>query len=162
MAWRTMAVRDQRVEFVVRAHQGQQSLSQLCAEFGISRPTGHLWLKRYREQGVIGRGAQPPSPALPAPDRPVGGGAHRPVAAAAAGLGRAQITATAPWRGHRLAGHYRASRIVTARTGASRRSSVSGLAALRARGPEPTLADGFQESQGMPAAGRPAVGDGRS
>ena len=45
---------DQRVEFVVRAHQGQQSLSQLCAEFGISRPTGHLWLKRYREQGVIG------------------------------------------------------------------------------------------------------------
>ena len=54
MAWRTMAVRDQRVEFVVRAHQGQQSLSQLCAEFGISRPTGHLWLKRYREQGVIG------------------------------------------------------------------------------------------------------------
>jgi transposase InsO family protein len=49
-----MAVRDQRVEFVVRAHQGQQSLSQLCAEFGISRPTGHLWLKRYREQGVIG------------------------------------------------------------------------------------------------------------
>jgi len=49
-----MAVRDQRVEFVVRAHQGQEKLSRLCAEFGISRPTGYVWLKRYREQGVIG------------------------------------------------------------------------------------------------------------
>ena len=54
MAWRTMAVRDQRVEFVVRAQQGQQNLSRLCAEFGISRPTGYVWLKRYRQQGVVG------------------------------------------------------------------------------------------------------------
>ena len=54
MAWRTMAVRDQRVEFVVRAQQGQQNLSRLGAEFGIARPTGYVWLKRYREQGVAG------------------------------------------------------------------------------------------------------------
>lgn len=54
MAWRTMAVRDQRVEFVVRAQQGQENLSHLCAEFGISRPTGYVWLKRYRQQGVAG------------------------------------------------------------------------------------------------------------
>ncbi len=54
MAWRTMAVRDQRVEFVVRAQQGQEKLSRLCVEFGISRPTGNVWLKRYREQGVTG------------------------------------------------------------------------------------------------------------
>src|SRR5882672_4733030 len=54
MAWRTMAVRDQRVEFVVRAQQAQERLSRLCAEFGISRPTGYVWLKRYREQGVSG------------------------------------------------------------------------------------------------------------
>lgn len=53
MAWRTMAVRDQRVEFVVRAQQ-KENLSRLCAEFGISRPTGYLWLRRYREQGVVG------------------------------------------------------------------------------------------------------------
>jgi len=49
-----MAVRDQRVQFVVRAQQGQEKLSRLCAEFGISRPTGYVWLKRYREQGVAG------------------------------------------------------------------------------------------------------------
>jgi transposase InsO family protein len=49
-----MAVRDQRVEFVVQAQQGEEKLSRLCAEFGISRPTGYVWLKRYREQGVAG------------------------------------------------------------------------------------------------------------
>ena len=42
------------MEFVVRAHQGKEKLSRLCAEFGISRPTGYVWLKRYREQGVAG------------------------------------------------------------------------------------------------------------
>ena len=47
-------MRDQRVEFVIRAQQDGQSLSGLCAEFGISRPTGYVWLRRYREQGVAG------------------------------------------------------------------------------------------------------------
>lgn len=52
MPWKRMEIQDQRVEFVVRAVQ--EPLSRLCAEFGISRPTGYLWLKRYREQGVAG------------------------------------------------------------------------------------------------------------
>jgi len=46
-------VQDQRVEFVVRASRGE-SLSGLCREFEITRPTGYLWLKRFREQGVAG------------------------------------------------------------------------------------------------------------
>lgn len=46
-------MRDQRVEFVVRASRGE-SLSSLCREYEISRPTGYLWLKRFDEQGVIG------------------------------------------------------------------------------------------------------------
>lgn len=54
MAWRMMAVRDQRVEFVIRAQRGQEKLSRLCIEFGISRPTAYVWLQRYREQGVAG------------------------------------------------------------------------------------------------------------
>jgi transposase InsO family protein len=47
-----MKIREQRVEFVVRALQGAEPISQLCCEFGISRPTGYLWLARYREGGV--------------------------------------------------------------------------------------------------------------
>lgn len=51
MPWKQMEVREQRVEFVVRA-LGGEPLSQLCREFGVSRPTGYLWITRYREGGV--------------------------------------------------------------------------------------------------------------
>jgi transposase InsO family protein len=40
---------DQRVEFVLRAQKQEATISQLCREYGISRPTGYLWLHRYRE-----------------------------------------------------------------------------------------------------------------
>jgi len=52
MAWRTMDVSEQRVRFVVAAARGGSSFSALCEEFGISRPTGYLWLERYRSGGV--------------------------------------------------------------------------------------------------------------
>ena len=54
MGWKRMDVREQRVEFAVSAVRGEKSLQALCAEHGISRPTGYLWLKRYRESGVSG------------------------------------------------------------------------------------------------------------
>ncbi|MGA3082359.1 MAG: IS481 family transposase [Terracidiphilus sp.] len=47
-----MEIREQRVEFVVRALGGREPFSLLCREFDISRPTGYLWLARYREGGV--------------------------------------------------------------------------------------------------------------
>ena len=52
MAWRMMDVSEQRVRFVVAASRGGSSFSALCAEFGVCRPTGYLWLKRYRSGGV--------------------------------------------------------------------------------------------------------------
>lgn len=51
MPWKQMEVREQRVEFVMRA-LGGDPLSPLCREFGVSRPTGYLWIARYREGGV--------------------------------------------------------------------------------------------------------------
>ena len=53
MSWRLVGVRDQRMEFVVRASRGE-SLSSLCREYEISRPTGYLWLSRFSEHGVAG------------------------------------------------------------------------------------------------------------
>src|SRR5277367_1826539 len=53
MGWCGKSVRDQRVEFVIRA-KGGEGLSALCREFGISRPTGYLWLRRFRQCGVAG------------------------------------------------------------------------------------------------------------
>jgi len=54
MPWKVMDVQDQRVRFVVAASMEPRPFTALCAEYGISRPTGHVWLKRYREQGVAG------------------------------------------------------------------------------------------------------------
>ncbi len=52
MAWKTMDVREQRVRFVVAAYRREKTLAELCREFGISRPVGYEWLKRYRQGGV--------------------------------------------------------------------------------------------------------------
>src|SRR5579863_6159181 len=51
MPWGSLEVREQRVEFVVRALRGEP-LSGLCREFGVSRPTGYKWIERYRHGGV--------------------------------------------------------------------------------------------------------------
>ncbi len=44
---------DQRVEFVLRAKEADESIAALCREYGISRPTGYLWLHRYHEVGSV-------------------------------------------------------------------------------------------------------------
>jgi len=49
-----MEVWEQRVRFVLRASQEPGNLAGLCREFGISRPTGYLWLRRYQAQGAAG------------------------------------------------------------------------------------------------------------
>src|ERR1700683_3415939 len=41
-------VSERRLQFVVRASSGEEDLKALCQEFEISRPTGYLWLDRYR------------------------------------------------------------------------------------------------------------------
>jgi transposase InsO family protein len=50
MSWKAREVVSQRIEFVIRAVRGE-GVSKLCREYGISRETGHVWLKRYREAG---------------------------------------------------------------------------------------------------------------
>jgi transposase InsO family protein len=44
---------DQRVEFVLRAKEGEEAIAELCREYGISRPTGYLWLQRYQQVGSV-------------------------------------------------------------------------------------------------------------
>jgi transposase-like protein len=52
MAWRSVDVEELRIRFVVLSSRSGRSHSELCREFGISRPTGYLWLKRYGRGGV--------------------------------------------------------------------------------------------------------------
>lgn len=49
MPWRMSSVTEQRWEFVKRAQPRKEPLARLCREFGISRPTGYLWLRRYEQ-----------------------------------------------------------------------------------------------------------------
>jgi transposase InsO family protein len=54
MPWKTMEAEEQKVRFVVAATRREKSLSALCHEFGISRPTGYRWWRRYEEAGLAG------------------------------------------------------------------------------------------------------------
>lgn len=54
MPWRTPSIMDERIRFVLEAERGFHSFSELCRRFGISRPTGYLWVRRYEEEGLEG------------------------------------------------------------------------------------------------------------
>jgi putative transposase len=43
---------NERVKFIAKHLTGEQSMSALCAEFGISRKCGYKWLARYDEGGA--------------------------------------------------------------------------------------------------------------
>lgn len=47
MGWLEVSVEDQRLEFVTLASLAGANVSLLCERFGISRQTGHLWLRRF-------------------------------------------------------------------------------------------------------------------
>lgn len=51
MPWKEVGVKDQRISLVARALGGRETMTDLCQEYGISRPTGYLWVKRFQEAG---------------------------------------------------------------------------------------------------------------
>jgi transposase InsO family protein len=53
MAWKQMDIRQQRAEFAVRLSRGE-SMSALCREYAVSRPTGYVWAARFGQHGVAG------------------------------------------------------------------------------------------------------------
>ena len=54
MAWRAEKVVEQRAQFVALVGRKERDFKSLCAEFGISRPTGYRWWKRYQALGIEG------------------------------------------------------------------------------------------------------------
>jgi putative transposase len=54
MAWKEQRVMGLKIDFVERASRPGANLSALCREFGVSRQTGHKWLKRFRGHGYNG------------------------------------------------------------------------------------------------------------
>jgi transposase-like protein len=54
MPWKSGTIMDSRQEFIRLADAGDVSVAELCRRFGISRQTGHLYLRRHREAGDAG------------------------------------------------------------------------------------------------------------
>lgn len=54
MPWKEVKPMDEKVLFIADYLRQQDSFSQLCADYGISRKTGYKWIERYREQGSDG------------------------------------------------------------------------------------------------------------
>jgi putative transposase len=43
---------NERVKFVAAYLECEESFSDLCCDFGISRKTGYKWVRRYQAEGV--------------------------------------------------------------------------------------------------------------
>ena len=55
MPWKESRIVDQRLQFLSSYQKEEMSDSELCREFGVSRPTGYRWIHRYKESGPEGR-----------------------------------------------------------------------------------------------------------
>ena len=53
---------DQRQRFIEDVLSGRWTMTELCARYGVSRPTGYLWLARYRARGEVGLASRNSAP----------------------------------------------------------------------------------------------------
>src|SRR5215813_10438438 len=54
MPWKASSVMEEKLRFVFEYQRDGLSMVDLCERFGISRETGYVWLRRYRERGWQG------------------------------------------------------------------------------------------------------------
>jgi putative transposase len=54
MPWKETCRMDERTQFIARVLSGEDEMTALCREYGISRKTGYKWLGRYRCEGAAG------------------------------------------------------------------------------------------------------------
>ncbi len=54
MPWSHTSPMDQKTQFLADVLRGTVSMSEICAQYGISRKTGYKWLRRYRATGPPG------------------------------------------------------------------------------------------------------------
>ena len=54
MPWSETTKMRERMRFVLDAEEDLFTMTELCHRYGISRVTGHKWLRRFRGEGVAG------------------------------------------------------------------------------------------------------------
>lgn len=62
MPWKETRVLDERMQFVLALRRAADSMTTLCAQFGISRKTGYKWLARYESEDWDGLRDRPRAP----------------------------------------------------------------------------------------------------
>ena len=54
MPWRELSPMEQRLELVQEYASGLWTMTELAAQYGISRKTGYVWVDRYTAEGAAG------------------------------------------------------------------------------------------------------------
>ena len=89
MPWSETTKMRERMRFVLDAEEGLFTMTELCERYGISRVTGHKWLKRFRRSGLSGlRDRSSSARSLSPSDAGAGCGASCGCSTAASVLGR--------------------------------------------------------------------------
>ena len=62
MPWLETDAMNERLKFVQDAQSDRFTMAELCARYGVSRPTGYKWIARYAEEGRRGLGDRSRAP----------------------------------------------------------------------------------------------------
>jgi putative transposase len=54
MPWKVSSVMEEKLRFILEYEAGEESMTELCQRYAISRETGYLTLRRYRFLGIGG------------------------------------------------------------------------------------------------------------
>src|SRR5260370_39171770 len=54
MRWKTSRVLEEKLRFIFDHAWRERTMAVLCERYEITRQTGYVWLRRYREAGVAG------------------------------------------------------------------------------------------------------------
>src|SRR5207245_397550 len=54
MPWKTSSVMEEKLRFVFEHELRERTMTELCERYEITRQTGYVWLRRYREAGAAG------------------------------------------------------------------------------------------------------------
>ena len=56
MPWSETSTMDQKRLFIQDYIKGSFAMAELCRRYGVSRPTGYKWVKRFEDEGLPGLG----------------------------------------------------------------------------------------------------------
>src|SRR5258705_4506747 len=54
MPWKTSSVMEEKLRFIFEHERRERTMTELCERYEITRQTGYVWLRRYREAGAAG------------------------------------------------------------------------------------------------------------